>query len=116
MAATLRFKADWIRTREFSAGEDGQTRLCDIPAGALIPPGGVILQVLEGFEGGSIQIGDKDNPLRWFDQETAGPGTYESQAPGKLYTAAGGLYVVVTGAASGRAVVFVQTLDNSDLI
>ena len=118
----------WVRSRAITeADTDSVVDIVDIPAGTLIPPHAVMIQVLTLFAGGtpSIDIGDADDDDGWIDttaitETTAGPYADVDAAlavTGKYYASAGKIKATVSASlTAGKAYVFVYMIDVADVI
>lgn len=118
----------WVRSRAITNADTNTTvAILDVPAGTLIPPHGIMIQVTTLFAGGtpSIDIGDGADPDGWIDttaitEATAGPYADVDAAlaiTGKYYAAEDTIdAVVATGLTAGKAYVFAYMINVADMI
>lgn len=118
----------WVRSKKITYADEGSTvDIIDIPAGTLIPPHAVMIQIIDAFEGGtpSIDIGDGDDDDGWIDTTAITEGTEGPYADvdaalavtGKYYSSAGKIKAkLAASATAGEAYVFVYMLNVEDVI
>jgi hypothetical protein len=117
----------WVRSRAITKADTGTTvPVLDVPANTLIPPFGVVIEVVTLFAGGSpsLDIGDTDDSDGWIDTTEiteATVGTYGGHTNayalnGKVYTAADTIDAVMAASATaGKAYVYAFMIDVSDV-